>query len=878
VQWFSAAMSKRRGIWILSIVVAAAIGASFFMRRGGDGPSAPSPVAHGPIQPALVAQASQIEPARLVVTVRDTNGPIADATVRCERGRGEVELAQTGKDGVARFGNLEPGTWTVSAAAESHEPAAARERELHAGEVVNLELALAPGGRTLTGIVTDATGGPISGARIDAAKLGAIARPSDAVASTLTGSDGRYKLAVAEGQLLVAASEPSYAPQSRFVEVGTHGATADFQLVPGGVIEGVVRDERTREPVGGAVVTAQRDAPAMLLGERALHEAKTGSDGRFRMTGLRPGAYDLAARALARTSTAPTIVGLGVAEQISDVEILISRGPVIRGLVVDDSGAPAADVEVTAFGGPGNDANAKTDGKGAFVLEGLAPGRYMLMARSDALLPAGTTPVELATRDLDGVKVHVRRGLRIQGHVEPRQICEVQLDIDETALGGELPVMFAPVTTGPDGAFDIGLAHAGSYQIVARCASGDQGRLDIAAKPGMAAIVVAVMAGASIAGKVVDGQGKPVAGVAVMAAPTGGTERTTIVNGMVTSGVQALTNAAGAFELRGLGAGAYRLGVLDRGRPLPMKSEAKVTLTAVEQKTGVVLAVDRADGVLRGVVTGADGKPLADAWVSVHQDLRDMVGDVEHGEGGRMVQIELRDDGGDTGGMPPALTDASGKFEIRNLPRVPWTVVAEAQAGKLRGRAVRVVPDADISIQAVGLTELRGKVVAPGGPPPSFQVALDGPTRAQRSFAAADGTFSFSRVEPGDYTVSVTSSAGNGRATVKIMAGQTANVEITLAANAIVVGKLVDNNGKPVGGVPLAIVPDSGDGRLQIELEGPPPTSSPDGTFRLEGKAGPSVLVVMVPPQPISKRGLNLEAGKTLDVGSITVSTPTPPR
>jgi hypothetical protein len=37
------------------------------------------------------------------------------------------------------------------------------------------------------------------------------------------------------------------------------------------------------------------------------------------------------------------------------------------------------------------------------------------------------------------------------------------------------------------------------------------------------------------------------------------------------------------------------------------------------------------------------------------------------------------------------------------------------------------------------------------------------------------------------------------------------------------------------------------------------------------------MLLVMVPPRPIPKRGLNLEAGKTLDVGSITVGAPSPP-
>ncbi len=874
---------NKRGVLILSIAVAVAIGLFLYLRRGHDerGPAA-EVTAKGSGSHAKAPEPTRTEPAKLSVTVTDDSGPLANATVRFERERGDVELATTGKDGVARATTLEPGTWTISASAEGHEPAALRARELHAGETVSVELKLVAGGRTLTGLVTDATGGPINGARIDAAKLGAVARPSDAVASTLTGADGRYKLTVAEGQLLVAASEPSYAPQSRFVEVGASGASADFQLVPGGVIEGVVRDEQTHEPVPGASVDAQRDAPAMMLGERSVHIAKAGADGRFRITGLRPGAYELGARAPKRASTSPTIVGLGVAEQVTDVEIMIGSAPVIRGVVVDENGTPAADVDINAFGGPGNDANATSDANGAFTLEGLAPGHYMLIGRSDDFVPAGASGVDLATKDLDGIKVNVRRGLRIKGHVEPRQVCEVKLELDEGSMkpgGMMMPMLIAPRTTGADGEFDVGPAQSGAYEVTARCGSGDQGQKSIETKPGMADVVVEVKPGASIAGKVVDGTGKPVASVNVMATAVGGTERTMIVNGMVTSGIQGLTSSTGAFELKGLAAGSYRLRVLDRGRPLPMKAEAKVTLTAVEHKTGVVLAVDRPDGVIRGVVTGADGKPIADAWVSVHQDLEAMLGETMDREPGesRMIMVEARDDGGDTGGMPPTLTDANGKFEIRNLARVPWTVVAEAQAGKLRGRATRVVPDAQLTLQAVGLTELTGRVIVAGGMPSSFQVELDGPTRSQRSFASKDGTFSFSRIDPGDYTVTVTSSAGNGKATAKVVAGQAANVEVHLAANAVVIGKLVDAAGKPLGGVPVTIIPDSGDGRMRVELTGPPPTSNPDGSFRLEAKAGLSILMVMTPPRPFSKRGLTLEPGKILDVGTVTVAGPASP-
>jgi hypothetical protein len=169
------------------------------------------------------------------------------------------------------------------------------------------------------------------------------------------------------------------------------------------------------------------------------------------------------------------------------------------------------------------------------------------------------------------------------------------------------------------------------------------------------------------------------------------------------------------------------------------------------------------------------------------------------------------------------------------------------------------------------VTELSGTVKpAPG----VFTVELEGPTRAQRSFSG--DKFTFGRVDPGDYTVSVTSSAGNGRGMIKVKPGQAATIDIALASNAIVIGKLVDPAGKPLGGLPVAVIPDATDGSLKVELSGPPPMSAPDGSFRVEAKAGPSALLVLVPPRPVSKRGLVLEAGKTLDAGAITVEPPSP--
>jgi protocatechuate 3,4-dioxygenase beta subunit len=880
-------MTKRVGAVAILIVAFAAVGGLVIWKsRGSGSPSAAkagASTAHGASVPPGRGAAATAQAATAIVSVKGPAGALAGATVRFARDGGDVITVDAGPDGTAKAASLEPGSWTISASAAGYEPGAADERELKAGETARIDITLVAGGRTLKGTVTDATGGPIAGARIDAAKLGTLTAPSAAVASTLTGATGDYTLSVAEGQLLVAASEPSYAPQSRYVDVGPAGAVASFALVPGGVIEGVVRDEQSREPVAGATVEARRDQPAMALGDRALVHAVTSADGRFRVAGLRPGNYNLGAHAGPKMSRAPTTLGIGVAEQVSDVEILITKGPSVRGTVVDDKGAAVADASVSIYGEGmrGRSQRYSSDARGAFAIEGLQAGEYQVTASTETHIPGPSVPVKVETTDVTGIVVTVRAGIALKGHVEPRQICEVTPDTDGD--GPMMSMLAAPVTTGADGAFTFPRMEPIAYVLEARCPGGEQGQAKVTAAPNAGETVIEVKPGASIAGRVVDGAGKPVAGVKVAATPTGGTDKTTIVNGMITSGVQALTTGQGTFEIRGLHAGAYRLGALENGKPLPSKGgDTKVTLGATEKKSGVTLTVDRPDGAIRGVVTGPDGKPLAEAWVSLHVGLEDMLAAQSTGHeesGSRMVRIEMSDDdeSGDAASLAPVLTNASGAFEISGLARTQVTVVAEAPQGKLRGQAMRVVPDAQITIQALALTELRGTVKAPGGKAPAwFTVELDGPTREQRNFASGDGAFSFARVDPGSYTVSVTSPAGNGQAQVTIVAGQPASVEIVLAANAIIIGKLVDPAGKPLAEAPLTVIPDLGDGHTRISISGPPATSAADGTFRIEAKAGKSGLIVMTPGPPTSRMGLVLEAGKTLDVGTITVGAPPP--
>lgn len=848
------------------LVVGVATVVGFLVRRSPDptGAGSGTPAATSNIAPSRVV-AARAATASVVVAVTDTAGAVANAIVRCAPPDGDVVTGQTARDGATTV-ELGPGEWSIAASADGHEPSAVT-LVVVAGRDARVAVVLGVGGRAVTGAVTDAGGGAIAGARVDAARLDANTNPTRAVAVAFTDRDGHYKLSVGAGQLLVAASHPEYAPQIRHVDLGPSGAKANFALVPGSAIEGIVRDQATKQPVAGAVVLATNEASVFELAEVHEHVAISGADGAFRVAGLRPGAYQLSAREGARSNRAPVHVGLGVAEQQGGVMVLVDRGAAIRGKVVDETGAAVAAVTVHASD---EERTATSNSSGEFVLEGLAPSRRMLFGTSDRFVPEGHAIVEVKTSDVEGIVVHVRRGIDVKGHVEPREACEVALAKND---GGDDDEAFArnhtTLTVDERGEFRFGPLSSGTATLTARCPNGDEGKVDVVVAASAADSVIAVAPGSSIAGRVIDTTGNAIAGVTVNAERLGDTEMTMIENGAVISGFKAITATDGSFEVRGLDAARYHLAVLDRGRPIKAKHSTKVELTPAQRATGIEMVVERPSGTISGTVSGPDGAPIPDAWVSLQQNGLDQI-EATIDDDDRDAPHRFRGNfGGVSTDLPPALTDARGHFEMSSVPHGTYQVVAEAQAGQLRGTVAGVVPDREIAIQIAAVSAIQGTVHGAHGPSELFSVAGVGATS---SFT--DGAFEFPRVDPGDYTIEVTSSDGTGSATVHVAAGETGSADITLIANATVTGRLVDKSGNPIAGMSVAIIADQPPGTLSIALTAPPPSSGPDGRFQVEGPPGKKTLVVLGSPVTVGRTGMPLEAGQTIDVGDVTVIAP----
>ena len=399
-------------------------------------------------------------PAHIVVAVTDSAGPVANALVRCAPTDGDVVVVNTASDGNAAI-DLAAGQWSIAASAEGHQPEATT-LTVAAGRDDRVRLVLATGGQTLRGTVTDMTGGVIAGARIDAAPLQQNATVGGAIAVAFSDRSGRYKLAVGAGEVFVAASHPEYASQTRYVDLGDGGATANFALVPAGAIRG----HRARHRNESARCWSCGSGDHRLACGRDRSRRTRREVGRCRQVpfaGLRPGDYELSAREGARRSRVPVVVGLGVAEQQTNIVVLVGGTATIRGRVVDEGGVPASKVTVSVFGGGERD-KIISDDTGAFVLEGLPPSRLALSGTSDRYISDGKAIVELKKTDVDGIVVHVRRGLEVSGHVEPREVCDVEISNTERDDARRYST-----TTNADGGFHFAPFGVGNATLIARC-------------------------------------------------------------------------------------------------------------------------------------------------------------------------------------------------------------------------------------------------------------------------------------------------------------------------------------------------------------------------------------------------------------------------
>jgi Carboxypeptidase regulatory-like domain len=287
--------------------------------------------------------------------------------------------------------------------------------------------------------------------------------------TALTDGEGRYELKdVPAGRYRLSANKSGFVTvlygqrgpldPDRPIEIreGETRDKADFALPRGGVITGRITDEYG-DPA--AETSVQAMAFRRIGGRRRLTpmgQATTNDLGQYRIYGLPPGEYYIAASATGSASPSEVVTdnasGTGYlptyfpgtpsaadalrvtlevgAEASADLQLLPTRVVTITGSVVDEQGQPVASAFVGLqvrdpdLASGGVSMNHITGVDGAFTVSNVAPGSYHLTAsvQNRNNVPGGpriggSVPIVVTGHDMDGVRIVASRGGTIKGRV-----------------------------------------------------------------------------------------------------------------------------------------------------------------------------------------------------------------------------------------------------------------------------------------------------------------------------------------------------------------------------------------------------------------------------------------------------------------------------
>lgn len=320
----------------------------------------------------------------LVQTAEET--PLPGVKLRFKMHRGPTVEATTGSDGRYLAANMVPGTYHLQVASPAWFPV--QGQRLRVGipggaepKPTTLDITLA-GSRRLHGVVLDAAGQGVGGARVWILGGGRVvrsARDAGRILEAFTAADGSWQIVdiPPDKNVTVRASmgareaDPVHAPWEKPPPMPLR-----LELKGTGDIAGRVIDLDTRLPIGGVRVRVTPD-PYDGRNGRTVH---TDSAGEFRVEGMLPGAYKFTPYKK-HYLTAQAETAIVVRDGEVNVGLHLDPGLVFAGTVVDESGAPVRWSRVNVRGRPEGaekdvSRSVSVDARGRFVLTGFAQGTY----------------------------------------------------------------------------------------------------------------------------------------------------------------------------------------------------------------------------------------------------------------------------------------------------------------------------------------------------------------------------------------------------------------------------------------------------------------------------------------------------------------------
>ncbi len=475
------------------------------------------------------------------------------------------------------------------------------------------------------------------------------------------------------------------------VQVPTAGAGLTLTLPREAAIKGVVANMDGAAVAGASiyVVYGDQDTPGQVCGPSP--RARSDGTGRFRVEGVQPGMFRVAATHSEHCDS--ELIQVTVAPgALADVKLRLTRGGRISGSVDPSQGQVSArQIELFSFNGTIGWRSTKSDQTGKFEIDNVIPQDYVIELRAEGY------PTVAPENEWQGVRkrIKVRKGkttrvvlgedrgsIKIVGTVmcleKPLEGVEVSASPKDAGEDrGQT------VTTGADGRFELIVNGPGPYEFQVR-AGCSQVNLDrtVEKREGME-VTLEVPAGA-VSGLVLSAEGKPVAHapLTLTQIPIKATADRDAFWKLYHRGK---TANDGSFEFRLLEPGLYTLRTPDgfqSDSPPPRTPHGRVVLKAVPVGRTPAKPLEirlPAEGRISGRVVNSDGQGVRDAYLVV----LDSAGIPQSGEW-------------------ETHTDVTGSFEVFSLAPGTYTVAVQTEAGRVRSQPVEVKADktSEVKIEA----------------------------------------------------------------------------------------------------------------------------------------------------------------------------------
>lgn len=719
--------------------------------------------------------------------------------------------------------------------------------------------------KSISGKVTGPDGKPLAGAVVRAIApaskdAGFRGRPVDVPKAIVVKTDaaGAFKLEGAiKSTMTVRVEAPGLAPA--LVPEAPAGAALNLKLKAGTPVVGRVLDLTTQKPVPNATVTAlERDAAR--FGRDAVHSVKSGDDGTFRIPDCAAGVVVVEAiaprKARARLDrVVAKALPAGEEPKFEANTLFLQPGGRIAGRVLGADGKPLADAIVTAAASDGalftmareGRSAQRTGDDGAFVFDGIVAGnKYTVRATKEGLSSREEGPIQVeAGTDRGDVELKLEAGASLAFRLVTAQEVPVKdLDLRLQSTGRRRGFGMAgndvdrdKIAPLGDGKFQIKALDAGTFDVTLMPVDfSDVTREAIKLKSGETTDLgtLRVKESKSIAGKIADAAGQPVAGATISGFSLEGEARFSR---------EARSGADGTYRLSGLGDQPLRSltvraeGYAEANREGAVPGDTSVDFTL--EKTGSI--VGRVQ--LRGGTVPAAFRVQAFPEAKETQErpgFRIVLG-------GRAEEDQI-------------FTDATGNFRLDGVNPGTVTVTATSDGkAPTRKSGVKVVSDQIVDAGTIILDDgraLRGRVVAAkdDAPIPGATVSVSEPqgmrmmstgrdTAAGLAISALDGRFEISGLEPRTYAVDASQpdySPNSGRVEINPDA-DSEDFVIKLSRGGSITGLVRDAQKATLPNVSVLLT--------KVPMGGGPQTVStgPDGRYTFEKIAPGPYMVIRAP-------------------------------